>query len=492
MKSLTLALTITLTTLALLSPWLYNGAPYIGDSWIHLKKAEEIIESGKLTLKEYNDMWPLVNILLAFYSSILNIEPLISTQLIPILTSLSIINLYIIAKKISREWSPGIATGIAFAFTPLYTFITFGSAVMKETASLYLATLIIAYITSNRTRHLCFALLALGLILGHHFATLAIAILLGTLTLENFLDHLAGEASEWTKTLTATIIFGSSAVCWTSYVISRIGWFIPVSLNTLTMIAWIWIGSYIISKISRTGATILQTALIPLAFLAWRGHLHTIPTPVNPISIWELRDLLIFAIPALLGVAYYWRSRELRSILISTTALIAFSLAWSLDYTGLVIFTKSLHYYALALAIAFGLSTSFILKQRFGRMISTIIMLYLILASATGITLALNGPGAYHQEEYLQAKELSNLLTKPAIMDVKLAYLAKYLGIEYTSFHKPMPGEYILLTKTDYTHGVLLGYTWVELSTFISEEARNLCDRLIDGSYLKLLRANAV
>ena len=492
MKQFALASTIAITALTLLSPWLLNGAPYIGDSWIHLKKAEEIMSSGRLSLVEYNDMWPLVNLLLAFYSSILNINPLISTQVIPFLASLSALNLYIIAKEVSKSWEVGVASGLALAFTPIYTFITFGSAIMKETASLYLATILMAYAISNRLKYPCFTLLALGLVLGHHFASLAIAIFLATLTLEDFLDSLAGEETEWAKSMTATVIYGFFASCWTLYTVFKIGWFAPIDLNSLTMMAWVWLGSYMISRLSKTGTLILQSVLIPLVFLAWRGHLHAIPTPVNPVSIWELRDLLVFSVPALLGVASYWKRRKLRSFLISTTALIIFSLAWSLDASGLVIFTKSLHYYAVTLAIAFGLSASFILKRRFGKMILSIMLLYLILASATGIMLALDGPGAYHQGELLQMKALNNLLTDRTMMDVKLGYLAEYIGLEHTSFHRPKLGEYILLTKTDYTHGVLLGYVWVKLSTFLPHETRELCDRVIDGSYVKLLRTNVI
>jgi hypothetical protein len=492
MKTLFLTLTIVITTLSLLTPWLLNGAPYIGDSWIHLKKAKTIIESNKIGMNEYNDMWPLVNLLLVFYSNILNINLLTATQLIPFLVSLSIINIYLIVKKISNFWNSGIAAGIAFAFTPLYTFITFGSAIMKETASLYLTTAIIAYVISNKMKYSCFVLLAIGLILGHHFASLAIILLLITLSIESFLEHLAGEKNEWIKILIATIIFTSFAICWIIYIILKIGWFMPINLNSLIMISWIWLGSYIISKISRIGAIIFQLSLIPLASLAWRGHLHNIPTPTIPISIWEIRDIFIFLIPSLIGLAKYWKQKEVRSFLISTSTLIAFSLTWSLDIEGLVIFTKSLHYYAIMLAIIFGLSIPFILKRKFGKMISIIIMIYLILASTTGIALALDGPGAYHQKEYLQVKGLTKILSSQAMMDVKLGYLAEYFGLEYTSFHKPKPGEYILLTRTDYTHGVLLGYVWVKLSIFLPYEMETLCDRLIDGSYVKLFRTNVI
>jgi hypothetical protein len=492
MKILVLTLTIVITTLSLLTPWLLNGAPYIGDSWTHLKKAKSIMESNRISMNEYNDMWPLVNLLLVFYSNILNINLLTATQLIPFLVSLSIINIYLIVKKISNFWNTGVAAGIAFAFTPLYTFITFGSAIMKETASLYLTTAIIAYVISNKMKYSCFVLLALGLILGHHFASLAIILLLITLTIESFLEHLAGETNEWIKILIATIIFTSFAICWIIYIILKIGWFMPINLNSLIMISWIWLGSYIISRISRIGAIIFQLSLIPLASLAWRGHLHNIPTPTIPISIWEIRDIFIFLIPSLIGLAKYWKQKEVRSFLISTSTLIAFSLTWSLDIEGLVIFTKSLHYYAIMLAIIFGLSIPFILKRKFGKTISIIIMIYLILASTTGIALALDGPGAYHQQEYLQVKGLTKILSSQTMMDVKLGYLAEYFGLEYTSFHKPKPGEYILLTRTDYTHGVLLGYVWVKLSIFLPYEMETLCDRLIDGSYVKLFRTNVI
>jgi hypothetical protein len=475
-----------------LSPWLMNNAPYIGDAWLHLRKAEDIVIQGRLKLEEYNDMWPLVNLLLVFYSTILGLSPLISTQMIPFLVSLSTINLYIISSKISRNIYAAFSTPIALIFTPLYTFITFGSAVMKETAAFYLTTLLITYFLVSRPNLICFLLLSFGLVVGHHFASLAVFILLLSILIEDFSDLLNGDTCHLRRDIVMVSIFGALLLSWNFFVFSKIGWFLPISSNSLLMIIFTWFGIYIISRIGRFSSVAFQAFLIPLTALAWRGYLHDIPTPVNPISIWEVRDLIIFIIPALIGLALFWRNRIIRSILVSTTTLIAFSLISGLDYNGLVVFTKSLHYYSVFWALMFGLSWPSILNKRFGKMLFTVVSIYLVLASVTGIGLALNGPGAYNEVEYEQLQGLRDKLHEPLIMDVKLSYLSKYLNVENSIFHNLKQGEYVLLTKSNFIYGILLGYVWVDLSLYMPHHLIVSCDRLVDGGYIKILRINNV
>jgi len=487
-----LSIIMVLTVLMLLSPWLLNRAPYIGDSWVHLKKAEEIIKLGRFNSDEYNEMWPLINLIIAFSSIIGGANSLVSSQLIPLLVSLSVMNIYILANKISESPISGVAAGTALAFIPLYTFLTFGSAIMKETASFYLSTLIIAYLLSSKFSHICFALLSLGLIFGHHFGSLAVFLLMLTLFVEDFLELLAGESKQWFRTLADIILFGSFLFVWNLYVVSRIGWFSPVDLESLSMFSLIWTGSYAISRVGKIPSIMFQTLLIPLVFLAWRGHLHTIPTPVNPISIWEIINLLIFFIPTIIGLAMYWRKTLIRSLLASTSTMIVFSLVWSLDYEGLVVFTKSLHYYGVFLAIVFSLSACFIAKKRFGKVIVAMLLAFLVYASITGVSMALQGPGAYHEAEYIEMSSLSKISSEHIVMDTKLAYLAEYLNMSYSSIHRLKSGEYILLTKSDFTHGILLGYVWADISLYIPAGQITFCDKVFDGGYLKLLRVNNV
>jgi len=491
-KEIILITVLVLAIFTVLSPWLVNKAPYIGDAWIHLRKAEDIVIQGRLKLEEYNDMWPLVNLLIVFYSIILGIPPLISTQIIPFLVSLSAINLYIISLKVSRSKYAAFSTPIALIFTPLYTFITFGSAVMKETAAFYLTTLLVAYFLVNRPNLICLLLLSFGLVVGHHFASLAILMFLLSILIEDFSDLLNGNIYYLRRDIVIISIFGALLLSWNFFVFSKIGWFPPISGNSLLMMTFTLFGIYVISRIGRLSSVTFQFFLIPLTALAWRGHLHDIPTPVNPLSIWEVRDLIIFIIPALIGLALFWRDRIIRSISVSTTTLIVFSLISGLDYNSLIIFTKSLHYYCIFLALVFGLSWPLIIKKRFGKILFTIVSIYLMLASITGIGLALNGPGAYHEIEYEQLQELRDKLHEPLTMDVKLSYLSKYLNIEYSTFHKLKQGDYVLLTKSNFMHGILLGYVWVDLSLYMPYHVIFSCDRLFDGEYLKIFRVNNV
>jgi len=491
-EKLILVVILVFAVFAVLSPWLVNEAPYIGDAWIHLKKSEDIIAQGKLRFEEYNDMWPLVNLIIAFYSMVLDLPPLMATQIIPFLVSLSTINLYIISSRISRNSYAAFSTCMALILTPLYTFITFGSAVMKETAAFYMATLLIAYLLIGRPSLVCFLLLSFGLVVGHHFASLALFILLLSVLAEDISDMLGGDAPYLKRDLVMASVFSVSLFSWGFFVLSRVGWFLPVSGNTLLIAMFAWFGVYVVSRMGRFSSVGLQALLIPLAALAWRGHLHDIPTPVSPTSIWEVRDLIIFMVPALAGLAFFWKDRIVRAMLVSTTTLIVFSLISGLDHSGLIVFTKSLHYYCVFLALIFGLSWSLILRKRFGKVFLILASICLVLASIFGIGLALNGPGAYHDVEYVQLEGLRDKLGEPLVMDLKLYYLSEYLGVGRSIFHKLGQGEYVLLTRSNLVHGVLLDYVWVDLSLYMPYHVMFSCDRLFDGGYLRVLRVNNV
>jgi hypothetical protein len=484
---------LVLAMLAVLSPWLVNGAPYIGDSWTHLKKVEDIIALGRMRFEEYNDMWPSINVLIALYSMVSGIVPLASTQIVPFLVALSSINLYILLSRLSKKTGAVFSVPAALAFTPLYTFITFGSAVMKETAAFFLATLAITYVTSPRPRFLCLIILALGLVLSHHFATLFAFIFYIVMLVEDLSLTLNNrDSADLKKSLTAVLISGALALSWNSLVIYRIGWFLPISGGFLLMVVFILLAVYTISRVGVVSTSLFQAFIIPLSALAWRGQLHDIPTPVNTISVWEIRDLVVFIVPALIGLALFWRNKIIRSLLVSTNTLVVFSLTSDLGYNGLVTFTKSLHYYALFLSLIFCLSLSFVSSKKLGKIVSSIIVVFLIFASTTGIGLAINGPGAYHYVEYVELKLVKDRLYVPVVTDVKLGYISDYLNIRYSLFSRLKGNEYVLLTRSDFTHGILLGYVWVELSLFMPPNVMVSSDRLFDGEFIKMLRVNYV
>jgi hypothetical protein len=119
-------------------------------------------------------------------------------------------------------------------------------------------------------------------------------------------------------------------------------------------------------------------------------------------------------------------------------------------------------------------------------------VVFLIFASTTGIGLAINGPGAYHYVEYAELKQVKDRLYVPVVTDVKLGYISDYLNIRYSLFSRLKGNEYVLLTRSDFTHGILLGYVWVELSLFMPPNVMVSSDRLFDGEFIKMLRVNYV
>ena len=497
-----LALAIPLAFIVPLLPFIINGAPHIGDSWIHLRIAEETVHLGRYQFTDYNTQWPLVNLLLAYAIVILNAPPVVATQIVPILSGLTMIPLFVLCRRLGLSSSSALF-GIGFlSFNPLYTYFTFSGAVMKETTSYYLVLTFLMITTIKMKKmqgYLVAALTSLGLVLGHHYAAMIVALYLIVLVVYRAFGMLHSESTSLTllaavvATYLALFISRNLGICWS------IGLWFPSFTTSDVLLLSACIASLSLfgfgeAKDLRCIKTIITAGAFALCVVILRGGILAILTPTNPITLSECRYYLTAGAVSIVGLYFAFKRPEPKSLLVPTAGWLLFAFIYSLTEAGLVIFIKALHYFGILLAIGAAFTAHTIHKRfRFGKLASTLIILFLIYASSFGTIIALKGPGSYSAAEFTAMKQIVPITAGGKLYgDLKSNYLWSYLTSGRSGLAGVTPivaglkrGELILVTATNLEIGFLLNYSWAGPRAIFQRIGRH--NILVNGPELNLL-----
>jgi len=202
----TIAVLLLLIVLAAATMRLYptriSGEPFDPDSWLHLRAAKDISISHHLRLNyESRELQavsalPGLNILLLFAQELTGTELLQARTLTPIVSSLGLLFVFVLARRISRSaLVGGIACGV-LAFAGFYANRT--AALTKEALGLQvlLLCLLLLYVArqlqSARFKILTF-LASVVLMVTHHLTAIYfVLILAGYLALVNLLSYSRG------------------------------------------------------------------------------------------------------------------------------------------------------------------------------------------------------------------------------------------------------------------------------------------------------------
>jgi hypothetical protein len=231
--------------------FLLNGAPMTGDSWLHVDLATEIIGSGRYSLGAYNERWPLVNLLLAFFAQVTGLSMTQTSIIIPLLAGLACIPLYGLCRSLGI---PKVASAVApvfLAFNPLYSYVTFAGAVMKETATFYLFCLLVAVAAralKNRPSKACgvsLLLISLGVVFGHHYAGLVALLFVCALAGYVLFQFLRGESYSLHNVLLMVLSLTIPLFAWNLHNYLDLGVYFPVFnptdallLLAILVVAW--------------------------------------------------------------------------------------------------------------------------------------------------------------------------------------------------------------------------------------------------------------
>ncbi len=170
---------------------LIYGSPQFPDTWIQLRIAREALSTSHLRVWDsYDTNWPLVNIMLSLLSYLTGLDPRLSIYLVLVsITGFSIIPLYMILHDRRGKISLfSVFFLIGMLFEPMY--LTLISSFQKEAAPLLIFNLLLMIIVTSRKWYSLMALLTIGVLLGHHFLSLYIILLLITTIVYDYINYL--------------------------------------------------------------------------------------------------------------------------------------------------------------------------------------------------------------------------------------------------------------------------------------------------------------
>lgn len=455
-KYLILSIVFSAAFLVPLLPYIVNGLPMVGDSWVHLKIAREIITSGKYLFGKYNYQWPFVNMLLAIFMMLTSLPKLTSGAIIPLMVGLAVIPLYCLSNKLNID---GLTSVIYLSFNPLYAYVVFSGSIMKETSAYYLfiaLLLSILLLMRGSKAFIHSLLLAIALVFAHHYASLAMLLILTASVIYGFgFLRLGDSYRSFLKLFILFILFGSFVLVWNLWNYLILGPFFPVFnlRDILIMISsFIFSTVFLYPKERESFPWVIIIAYV-IAVLGLRYSLFTLKQPIESISMWEIRDYALSGFLSILGLCI--NDVLVRAISASTAGLVLFSVAWGLTIPGYVLLIKSLHYFGIALALGAGLTLAKIKSLGKIWMILGYALLILMASSSYfGTKLALNGLSSYTLDEVIATKDLS--LSNGVKVDIRAKYMLTYLWGDFKS------GDVILLYKKNMLIGFLMGYDWVK------------------------------
>jgi len=482
-----------------LLPYLVNGGPFIGDSWVHMALAEAIISQGRYAFQGYNTRWPLVNLLLAQVALTLRLPLLTASQAVPLLAGLTSIPLYTYFRRAGLTVEEALLAILFFTLLPLYPQVAFLGAVMKETAAFYqLALMLMLSVTICKRSALkpalpIFLLVSAGLTLGHHYGGLVAALLLTLLVWHAVLQRLQGRIGTVKPLVTLLIIHWSFLTSWNALTVMSIGaFFQALNVNDLAlMAATITVTTALVAGGSRTsrlaGASLTLIACLIVVLGLRKGWIYSTLSPAEPFSV---RELLIYAASTLLasyGALKGLRLNAVKALASATIGLVVYSVLWGFTYPGLVLLTKAAHYFALPASIFAGCTLASTLKRKGGRMLIAVLAAFIVYSASLTIQPALEGLGAYNYGEVTSAAELSSFMGDAKVVgDTKLNYLMAYFGLNVhhvTPLKEVGGGSLLALLRSNWLQGFLYGYEWAPAGKLLEQVDRY--GRIYDSQHLK-------
>ncbi len=131
-------------------PALFLGVPYLPDPWVHIAKADEILQSGYFNiLGDYDDHWPGLNILIALFAMFPGIDTItVGHILIPLLCSLSLVVFYLLIRRLTGNNIISLVSLTLMGFAAPLTLIM-GTTYKEGLARLFVSIALLAFSTRS-------------------------------------------------------------------------------------------------------------------------------------------------------------------------------------------------------------------------------------------------------------------------------------------------------------------------------------------------------
>lgn len=378
------------TALAIrLVPLLFSALPYNIDGFPLAKISNDVISSGEWTIGDYNTKLPIFGMMITLASILCSQEPLYFVQLlVPLITSMSVVLVYVLAYEITKSRTASIFAGLFLALCGFYVFLT--AAVMKQALGFTLIPLILYlyYDREDTRKRLLCAFILILLPLLHHLTSLMVFCMITLIMAAQNIQKLKDDT--WKATdFTLDVCLGPLLIMFLFWFYTSVDmpFFLDVAnINAVTLflsvyfivaLLSIYLSSpsrmrpwFFISHEKRVLPRFLdQKALFVLGaiFLLVLNHF----TDVFAGTLQTKQDLLIWAIPYLIllfvGLAglNVMRNTETRcrplvvAGLMGPISVMLFSFLWGLDPVSFVLLYRSYDFIDVALAIAIGIAVSY-------------------------------------------------------------------------------------------------------------------------------------
>jgi hypothetical protein len=423
-------------------------------------------------------------------------------MMVPLLAGLASIPLYGLCRSLNL---PKVASAVApvfLAFNPLYSYVTFAGGVMKETATFYLFCLLVvmtARALKNRPSKAyvaSFLLISLGVVFGHHYAGLVALLFVWALAGYVLFQSLRGESFSLHNVLPMVLSLTLPLFAWNLHNYLALGIYFPVFnptdallLLAILVVAW---ASLLKNQGYLSSSWPWLTAFAFLVSVAGlRTPLYLLAQPVPSISPYEIRDYLVTGAFAVAGLAIGLKKVEVKALGAATVTLVLFAVFWGATYPGYVLLIKSLHYYSPLLATGAGFTASLLLRKGWsGKLLTSILLIFIIAASITGTRLALSGLSAYTCHEVEALKDLPFQTGLRIHGDTRISYLLPHTSNTQPSGIKPIknlePGSLLLLSESNLRNGFLQGYDWVQTEEVVTRSLSDSWSRLYHSKPLQV------
>ncbi len=298
-----------------LVPALVLAAPYLPDPWVHIAKADSILQWGHFDIwGDYADHWPGLNMLIALISSFLGIDTILVGQfLIPLLCSLSLIFFYLLIRRLTGSGLIALTSLLLLGFASPLTLIM-GTTYKEGLARLFLSATLFAFVirSPSRVSTVLPVILFVGVTIPIHHLTFLVAgtaLLFAVISTQIF-SLRRGELTRWSwlfQTLSYFFVFAFALIY---YIMFNCVGLLPVDTTNLVVGLFAYIvlfGALNLRRLLATGTTtdlkLVLGGLMIVAVVALLGSL--IFRPIFPLTVLPASTLLLLA-PMLATITLAW------------------------------------------------------------------------------------------------------------------------------------------------------------------------------------------
>jgi hypothetical protein len=298
-----------------LVPALVLAVPYLPDPWVHIAKANSILQWGHFDIwGDYADHWPGLNVLIALLSGFLGVDTITVGQfLIPLLCSLSLVFFYLLIRRLTGNGLIALTGLLLMGFASPLTLIM-GTTYKEGLARLFLSAALFALSirSSNRFARVSPVILCVGAIIPTHHLTFLVAgtaLLFAVISTQIF-SLRSGELTRWSWLFQTLSYFSVFAFALLYYIIFNCAGLLPIDTTSLAVGLFAYVvlfGALNLRRLLATSTTsdlkLVLGGLMIVAVVALVGSL--ILRPIFPLTVLPASTLLLLA-PLLATITLAW------------------------------------------------------------------------------------------------------------------------------------------------------------------------------------------